>query len=80
METTASVNQFAFYGPMLAAQSSQIELFDASQPPALELIGSGNAQSCYGVLLDKGDGDISRGLWLPLGWYGVVKIPVGVPE
>ena len=41
-----------------------------------KLIGAGRSNSCYGVLLDAADGDVTRGLWLPVGWYGVLKIPV----
>jgi hypothetical protein len=31
---------------------------------------------CYGVLLDGADGSVDRGVWLPIGWYGVMHIPV----
>ena len=78
LETPA--NQLAFYGDLLAVQSSRIDLFDASAPPALVKVGSGSPQVCYGVGLDAGDGSVARGLWLPLGWYGVIHIPVDEPN
>ena len=62
---------------MVVAQSNEIEIFDAQNPADLTLIGTGQASVCYGVLLDGADGENTRGLWVPVGWYGVIKIPVG---
>jgi hypothetical protein len=64
---------------MVVVQSSDIELYDARNPADLTLIGAGHAASCYGVLLDAADGEVTRGLWLPVGWYGVIRIPVTRP-
>jgi hypothetical protein len=64
---------------MMVVQSSDIELYDARNPADLTLIGAGHAASCYGVLLDAADGEVTRGLWLPVGWYGVIRIPVTRP-
>ncbi|HEV8541695.1 MAG TPA: beta-propeller domain-containing protein [Verrucomicrobiae bacterium] len=63
-------------GNLLAIQGNQISIFDATDAGAPKPIGGGTANTCYGVLLDGADGDISRGLWVPIGWYGVIKIPV----
>jgi len=62
------------FGALLAAQGSQIQLLDATDPSNLELAGEGRASACYGIALDAADGDLNRGLWVPIGWYGVVKI------
>ena len=45
----------------------RVESHDAT----LYLVGQGQAASCYGVLLDAADGEATRGLWLPAGWFGV---------
>ncbi|MGZ8940453.1 MAG: hypothetical protein ACXW32_14710, partial [Limisphaerales bacterium] len=65
---------------LLAVQSSDIKLFDARNPRALTEVGSGSASMCYGILLDGADGALGRGLWLPVGWYGVIHIPAGAAE
>jgi hypothetical protein len=67
---------FKSFGPMLAAQSgNDVELLDASNPAALTLIGGGDA-GCYGYNLDYADGELDRGLWLPLNSFGVIEIGV----
>jgi len=68
--------QFQQLGNLLAIQGNQISLFDATEPSAPKPIGGGRSNTCYGVLLDGADGDINRGLWVPIGWYGVIKIPI----
>jgi hypothetical protein len=76
-ETLSSpAQQFEMIDRMLVVQSNEIELYDARNPADLSFIGAGRASACYGVLLDAADGEITRGLWLPVGWYGVIKIPV----
>ena len=64
---------------ILVVQSTDIKLFDARDPSDLTLVGSGNASMCYGVLLDAADGALGRGVWLPVGWYGVLHVPVQAP-
>ncbi len=61
---------------VIVAQTHQIELYDARNPADLTFVGAGRAASCYGVLLDGADGEATRGVWLPVGWYGVVHIPI----
>jgi hypothetical protein len=65
---------------LLVVQTDNVELFDARNPAELITAGSGNVSLCYGVLLDGADGEVGRGLWLPIGWYGVVKIPAGAGQ
>lgn len=79
VDLSTPASQLAFYDGLLAVQTSQIELYDASSPPALVHIGAADTRACYGVALDNGAGSVQRGLWLPLGWYGVIHIPAGQP-
>ena len=76
MALAVPASQLALYDGLLAVQTSKIELYDASNPPALTAIGAAEAQACYGLVLGNGDGSLEQGLWLPLGWYGVIHIPI----
>jgi hypothetical protein len=71
-------NQLAAFPGMLAVQDNRNELilFDRSQPTALREIGRGRPFGCLWFDLAKGDGSVDRGLWLPLGAYGVAFVPV----
>jgi hypothetical protein len=73
---SSPAQQFSLLGDILAVQTNDILLMDARTPAAPKVIGSGRANTCYGVLLDSSDGDVNRGLWVPVGWYGVLKVPV----
>jgi hypothetical protein len=66
-------------GDLLAVQESDnaADLFDASNPAALIKIGRGQPSGCLWYDLNYADGTISGGLWIPLGIFGVGKIPVG---
>jgi hypothetical protein len=72
--------QFELIRDMLVVQTSDILLMDARTPSAPKLVGSGRSTACYGLVLDAADGELSRGLWVPVGWYGVLKIPVKSAE
>jgi hypothetical protein len=63
---------------LLIVQNNDIELYDGRNPATLSPLGSGDASMCYGLLLDGADGDPDRGVWLPVGWYGVLFIPINV--
>lgn len=79
-ETLDSVaQQIEKVADMVVVQGNDIQLFDARNPADLNFLGSGPTASCYGVLLDAADGEATRGLWLPAGWYGVIRIPVRAP-
>ena len=65
---------------LLVVQSGTIDLFNATNPADLVQIGSAPNDVCYGVLLDGADGDVTRGLWMPVGWYGVVHVPIGTGQ
>jgi hypothetical protein len=66
---------FAIFGDLLAVQLNEgIQLFDKSHPSSLISLGQEAFQSCLGYTLDTADGAVNRGLWLPLGDYGVMKV------
>lgn len=77
-EVKEPVQHFALFDDLLVAQSGALWLFDAGTPEQPRPLGTGEINSCYGLQLNAGDGDAERGLWLPMGWYGVVHIPVPV--
>jgi hypothetical protein len=76
---SAAPQQIEKVNDMVVVHSDQVELYDARNPADLALVGAGRAASCYGVLLEGADGEAARGLWLPVGWYGVIRIPVRTP-
>jgi hypothetical protein len=76
----SAAQQFEIVRDMLVVQTSDILLMDIRTPADPKVAGSGRSSACYGMLFDAADGDITRGLWVPAGWYGVLKIPVqGAP-
>jgi len=66
-------------GGLLAVQETDlsIQLFDPSVPAALLPIGQGSPTPCFYFDLDQADAALDRGLWLPLGMYGVGRVPLG---
>ena len=74
---SAPAQSLAAFGDLLAAQNSNhVQLFNASNPSALTLICGGGPEGCLGFNLENADGTADRGLWLPLGDYGVDKVNV----
>ncbi len=74
----APVYLFADFPGMFAAQDNHrtVILFDLTTPAALEPIGASNLSGCVWPTLEGADGNAARGLWLPLGAYGVSKVEV----
>jgi hypothetical protein len=70
------VSTLAAYGSLLAAQQTDngVLLLDISDPAALRKVGAGGPGGCLSYDLSRGDGVSGRGLWLPLGAYGVARI------
>ena len=65
------------FGDLLVTQhSDKVQLFRVSDPSRLALIGGGGPTSCLGYNLEHADGAAARGLWLPLGFYGVHYVPL----
>ncbi len=57
-------------GNLLVAQAGTLtQLFDVSSPARLTLLDT--ADALYNLSLDLSDGDPLRGVWIPLGDYGV---------
>jgi hypothetical protein len=75
----APANALLQRGGLLAVQETDlsIHLFDPSVPAALLPIGQGNPAPCLYFDLDQADAALDRGLWLPLGMYGVGRVPLG---
>jgi hypothetical protein len=66
------------FGDLLAAQTDgQILLFDKSDSLSLRQIGSSESNwAFFGLNLNTAAGEMTRGLWVPLGDYGVLLIAV----
>lgn len=67
----------ADFGRLLAVQESDgsVDLFAIGDDPVLQPIGQSEPAGCWWTTLDHADGDVARGLWAPLGVYGVTRIP-----
>jgi alpha-tubulin suppressor-like RCC1 family protein len=65
----------AAFGDLLVTQSNNdLQLISASDPLRLTLISAGGPAGCVGYNLENADGAAARGLWLPLGSYGVYRV------
>ncbi len=51
-----------------------VRLFDATNPAALQPLGGALSPGCVFFELDQAQGARERGLWIPLGMYGVSVI------
>jgi hypothetical protein len=60
--------------------NNDLQLFNANDPSRLTLIGGGDPAGCVGYNLENADGASARGLWLPLGLYGVYHVHVPSPQ
>jgi hypothetical protein len=76
---TMPVQSLVNFGPLLAAQTwdNIVTLFDATDGTALRQVGQGRPSGCLWFDLTHADGELGRGLWLPLGAYGVATVPAG---
>lgn len=74
-------NTLAAFPGMIAVQASDrtVSLFDVADSAQLRWIGGGGPTGCLWYDLNRADGAGDRGLWLPLGVYGVGVIPVSGP-
>ena len=66
-------------GALLAAQSwdNVVTLYDATDGATLRQVGQGRPSGCLWFDLEHSDGELGRGLWIPLGAYGVATVPAG---
>ena len=68
----------AEFDGLLAVQhstGSMMTLFDATDAAALRRVGQGQPSGCLGFDLTRSAGALGRGVWLPLGSYGVGYVP-----
>ena len=64
-------------GLLVVQQSdNSVVLFDLATPPVLNLRGESRPAGCFSMDLSHADGDPTRGIWIPLGAYGVATVPV----
>ncbi|MBN2505122.1 MAG: beta-propeller domain-containing protein [Verrucomicrobia bacterium] len=72
------VSALADFGALLAAQENDgtFNLFAVGNATGLALIGRAQPAGCGWYDLGGADGDLTRGLWVPMGAYGVACIPV----
>ena len=72
------INALASFNALLGVQAGNgISLFDAAQPAVLQSLGRATPSGCLWPSLTGADGNLSAGLWSPLGDYGVFFIGVG---
>jgi hypothetical protein len=53
-----------------------LRLFDVTDAAAPDSLGSATPDGCLWYDLTFADGALNRGVWLPLGLYGVDVIPI----
>ena len=76
-ELSGAAQNLANFGNLLAAQiGNQISLLNVTNPSAPAFLVTGGPPGCVWFDLSKGDGAVDRGLWLPLGVYGVSVVPI----
>lgn len=77
MTLSTSASALADFGALLAVQHTDntVTLIDATDGAALRRVGGGQPGGCFWFDLTRADGALGRGLWLPLGSYGVAQIP-----
>lgn len=63
-----------FGNVLLARTLGGLELFKDGPGPELVELPALEAPGCYVGALEHGDGDEARGVWLPLGDYGAVRV------
>ena len=63
---------------LLIAQETDnsVVLFDISRPDALPMRAQARPPGCLGFDLSNSAGEAARGLWIPLGAYGVFSVPI----
>ncbi len=74
------ISDLGYFDGLLAGASydSRVDLFNASDPAKLVRVGCGRPPVCWWwPNLEQAAGDLSSGLWLPLGAYGVSHVQVG---
>ncbi|MBL9139970.1 MAG: beta-propeller domain-containing protein [Verrucomicrobiales bacterium] len=72
---TSAPGELRLFGDLLLVRNgSALELFGVADPTQLEPLPVVNQPGCFGGDLTRADGDAERGLWLPLGEYGAIRV------
>jgi hypothetical protein len=73
---TGAATELVSFPGLLAAQVdwNRVEVFDASDPAALRLVGTGPDAGCLYFNLNHADAEPGESLWLPLDAYGVTEV------
>jgi hypothetical protein len=67
-------------GSLLAVQSDrEILALDLTRPEALTVVGRGRADGCLWPTLGNARVGEGEALWLPLGEYGIMSVPLATP-
>ena len=76
IELETGIQQLADIDGRLVGQDNQrkLYLFDTANPASLSVAGQGGLDGCLWFNLGVESGNVESGLWLPLGYYGAVKI------
>ncbi|MCC7375956.1 MAG: beta-propeller domain-containing protein [Verrucomicrobiales bacterium] len=75
LKLSAAPGELHLYGDMLLARNgSALDLFGLSNPAQPVRLPVLNQPGCFGGDLNRADGDSARGLWMPLGDYGAVRV------
>jgi hypothetical protein len=71
-------DSLVLFGNLLATHdyTGAYLLYDVTEPAKPKPLAASDYNGCYWADLSKADGALDRGLWLPLGVYGVKVIPV----
>jgi hypothetical protein len=79
VELSQPANTLVERNGLLVAQEtdSSVDLFDDSTPGALSQLWYTQPTGCLWYDLTYADGSINRGLWVPLGVYGVKELSLG---
>ncbi len=71
-------DSLVLFGDLLVAHdyNGAYLLYDATDPAKPRFVATSDYNGCYWADLSKADGALNRGVWLPLGVYGVKAIPI----
>jgi hypothetical protein len=77
LEPAGAAQVLVNLGGILAAQTNDgVLLFDWTDPSQLRPLGGGVLPGCFWPDLRHAVGDPSRGIWMPLGYNGVWRLPI----
>jgi hypothetical protein len=81
-EVTSAMSALVYRGGWLAGtdSSGNLKLFDATYPAELVALRQINLPGCLWPDVEKANGSLRDGFWLPLGYYGVFGSPVLAAE